>query len=163
MKKLFALIATLRKGKKLQPYALNNSDQVSSDDEEVNAEEEEEEEEHDSLTCSEFESDHDRPRPRVEDKYAPYWANTANIKKDDPKSKHEKKTESVEMAPVPPKGSNSVGGSSGSGRSKEQKELDKVMAEIADLEYKMKLDEIHLSYFNLVSSISCIGLLKTTP
>lgn len=145
MKKLFGLIAALRKGKKLQPYALNNSDQVSSDEEEVMQEQEEEEEEHDSLTASEFESDDDKCK---DDKYDLYRGNYKKDKKGGPKPKHEKKTESVEKAPSPPR--NSVGGSSGSGRSKEQKELDKVMAEIADLEHKMKLDEIHLYYFNLV-------------
>lgn len=158
VKKLFKLIAALRSGtvKKLQPYIPNNSDQVSSDEEDPDEPEDSEEE--GSLTESEFEptqSDHEngddraddgveRPSPKSKKPLAK-GKTKAKGSGDVPKSKHEGKSKSKENETTsqkkasPPLGSCSVGGSSGSGRSKEQIAFDHIMLEIAELEAKVIL------------------------
>ena len=170
VKKLFKLIEALRHGKKFQKYAPNNSDQVSSDEKDPDDPEDSEEE--GSLTASEFEptqtdhdgtdvdrdddDDDDGDQPSPKSKNPPAKGKTKAKGSDHvvPKSRHEgktksqeKKTKSQEKKASPVRGSCSVGGSSGSGRSKEQIAFDHVMLDIAELEAKVILVFNHADYF----------------
>ena len=134
VKKLFQLIAAVRKGKRLQPYAPNNADQVSSDSEDDMGEDEESD---GSPTESEFENDDDgsdNHHPDVTEP-VPKKSRRDSAPMDDSKSELQSKAATT----VPSKGRCSVGGSSGSGRSAERKEYDLLMAEIGELEAKMTL------------------------
>lgn len=136
MKKLFQIIAAIRKGKKLQPYAPNNSDQVSSDAEDV-----EDDVDDGPLTESEFESDRKNSCDNHGGDHKGNQCREVKPKKtlattESTHGKGCKKDSTV-------RGSHREGGSSSSGRSKEQIEYDHLMAEIADLQSQMNLGIYH--------------------
>lgn len=134
MKKLFQIIAAIRKGKKLQPYAPNNSDQVSSDPEDV-----EDDEDDGPLTDSEFEADNKNPC----DDHGHGGDHKGNQCKEVKPKKTLATTESTHgkgcKKDSTVRGSHREGGSSSSGRSKEQIEYDHLMHEIANLQSQMNL------------------------
>ena len=169
MNKLFKLIAALRKGKKFQRFAPNNSDQVSSDNEDEEEDDDDDQEDTLTASEFESDAEaEDEPPQESEDKRSKgkdkerkgkdkepkATRKESKVKGSEakvvvePKSKGRKasnssgenvKVKAVETA-APTRGSHSVGGSSGSGRSQEQINFDHLMREIAELEAQVNLE-----------------------
>ena len=131
---MFKLIAAVRKKPHLQAYALNRSASSGEEDEDDEGEGEEEE---DSLTESEFDDDGD-DRKDGRDNDDEHKGSKTNTGKPHmaPKSNPVAKKSDKGM---PISGTCRVGGSSGTGRSREQIRYDQIMADIADLQAKMIL------------------------